>query len=161
MRKVFGELAAGIRSFRGLPHRCQRVAEREGVTYVDDSKATNVGATLAALQGLGDSRARNLLLIAGGDGKDADFSPLREPVGRFVKALILMGKDAARLEQALQPSVPTVHVRDMAEAVAQARSLAEAGDSVLLSPACASLDMFDSFVDRGKQFAAAVAGGAR
>jgi UDP-N-acetylmuramoylalanine--D-glutamate ligase len=153
-------LAAGIRSFAGLPHRCQALGEHAGVAYVNDSKATNVGATVAALEGLGEGQGKNLLLIAGGDGKQADFAPLRSPVQRFVKALVLMGKDAARLEQTLNLSVPVIHVRDMDSAVAEARALAEPGDTVLLSPACASLDMFDNFADRGSQFAAAVAGAA-
>jgi len=150
-------LAEGMRSFVGLPHRCQRIADVAGVAYVDDSKATNVGATVAALQGLGDPNAKNLVLIAGGDGKGADFAPLQRSVDRFVKALVLLGKDAPRLAQALDSPIPRVRVQSMREAVVQAQALAESGDTVLLSPACASLDMFENFVDRGLQFAGAVA----
>jgi UDP-N-acetylmuramoylalanine--D-glutamate ligase len=154
-------LAEGIKSFVGLPHRCQRVGAVSGVTFIDDSKATNVGATVAALQGIGDAEAKNLLLIAGGDGKGADFTALRDSVNRFVKALILLGKDARRLERELGTSIPVFHVSGMVEAVRKAQELAAPGDSVLLSPACASLDMFKNFVDRGLQFAATVAQGLR
>jgi UDP-N-acetylmuramoylalanine--D-glutamate ligase len=149
-------LAEAARGFTGLPHRCERVAEVDGVTYIDDSKATNVGATLAALHGLGNSVQPNLVLIAGGEGKDADFAPLREAVRRFVRHVILLGVDAAAVEAALSSVVPVSHVESLAAAVAYASSIANQGDLVLLSPACASFDMFENFSDRGECFAAAV-----
>ena len=149
-------LAEPIRSFRGLPHRCEPVARKHGVDYVDDSKATNVGAALAALAGLGDARRRHIVLIAGGDGKGADFSPLAEPVGRFVKAVVLMGRDAPALNRVLADCAPIVHVADMNAAVAAAAAAAAPGDLVLLSPACASLDMFRNYEHRGRAFAEAV-----
>lgn len=148
-------LAAALDGFRGLVHRCRLVAERNGVRYVDDSKATNVGATLAALEGLG-GESRRLVLIAGGDGKGADFSPLAEPVARAVSAVVLLGRDAPRLEQALAGHATLCRAADMAEAVTLAATLAGPGDTVLLSPACASLDMFSDYAARGAAFAAAV-----
>ncbi len=153
------ELAAAVTGFQGLPHRCRKVADVRGVSFVDDSKATNVGATLAALEGLAGaagSTAPRLVLIAGGDGKGADFSPLAEPVRRLVKAVVLMGRDAPRLERAFGGAVPLRRAGDMAEAVAAAMAAAEPGDTVLLSPACASLDMYRNYAERGEMFAAAV-----
>jgi UDP-N-acetylmuramoylalanine--D-glutamate ligase len=149
-------LADAVRSFSGLPHRCERVAEIAGVSYINDSKATNVGATIAALHGLGDSSRPGLVLIAGGEGKGADFAPLREVVGRFVKHVILLGADASAIERALASVVGVSHANSMADAVAGASRLAERGDLVLLSPACASFDMFENFSDRGDRFATAV-----
>ena len=145
-------LAEASRSFQGLPHRCQMVCECEGVVYVNDSKATNVGATLAALEGLGTSNRKRLVLIAGGDGKGADFAVLKPVVERFVKAVVLLGKDAAALQDALSDVVETVRVADLAEAVATAQDVSDAGDLVLLSPACASLDMYQNFMERGAHF---------
>jgi UDP-N-acetylmuramoylalanine--D-glutamate ligase len=147
-------LATAIETFRGLPHRCQKVVEVAGVAFVDDSKATNVGATLAALEGLGGAE-RKLVLIAGGDGKGADFSPLVGPVRRYVKQLVLLGRDAPLLERVLGDAAPVVRVADMVEAVAAARAAASPGDTVLLAPACASLDMYRSYADRGEAFAVA------
>jgi len=149
-------LAAAVRTFRGLPHRCMPVAEHHGVRFVDDSKATNVGATLAALHGLGQAERRHLVLIAGGDGKGADFAPLAGPVSRFVKAVVLLGRDAPRLELALAGIAPLTRVTDMPQAVVAALAAATPGDTVLLSPACASLDMFANYAARGAAFAAAV-----
>jgi len=146
-------LASGVRGFQGLAHRCQRIAEIDGVSFVDDSKATNVGATQAALHGLGGDR---LVLIAGGQGKGADFRALREQVQRHVRVLVLLGEDAGKLEDALGDLVAVHRVRDMRQAVRTARDLAEPGDTVLLSPACASLDMYDNFAARGEAFALAV-----
>ena len=150
-----------LKAFTGLPHRVQFVAEAEGVTWLNDSKGTNVGATLAAIQGL----TGPIVLIAGGQGKGADFSLLREPVREKVRAVILLGEDAALIETALAGVVPVQHVADMASAVKQAQTLAQPGDKVLLSPACASFDMFKGFADRGEIFMAAVrdaiSGGAR
>ncbi|MCZ6640621.1 MAG: UDP-N-acetylmuramoyl-L-alanine--D-glutamate ligase [Gammaproteobacteria bacterium] len=145
-------LAEGARSFQGLPHRCELVCECDGVGYVNDSKATNVGATVAALEGLGLETRKRLVLIAGGEGKGADFSVLRPAVERFVKTVVLFGKDADDLQTALSGIVETVRVADMEEAVTSAQGTAETGDLVLLSPACASLDMYQNFMERGTHF---------
>ena len=141
-----------LKVFSGLPHRVQFVAEAEAVTWLNDSKGTNVGATLAAIQGL----AGPLILIAGGQGKGADFSPLRAAVKDKVRAVILLGEAAGLIEKALAGVVPVQHVDDMLSAVKQAQALAQPGDKVLLSPACASFDMFNGFADRGEVFMAAV-----
>jgi UDP-N-acetylmuramoylalanine--D-glutamate ligase len=144
-----------LRGFAGLDHRCQTVAVVGEVTYINDSKATNVGACLAALEGLGETR-RHIILIAGGDAKNADLSPLREPVAKYVRAVVTLGKDASVVEAAIAGVVPIHRVETLRGAVRHARSVALPGDLVLLSPACASLDMFKNFEDRGRQFAAAV-----
>ncbi|TDG15081.1 UDP-N-acetylmuramoyl-L-alanine--D-glutamate ligase [Seongchinamella unica] len=143
-----------LREFRGLPHRCELVAELAGVRFVNDSKGTNIGATEAALAGLGG--ARDVVLIAGGQGKGADFDQLREAVQRHCKQLVLMGEDAAALEAALADLVPACRAATMAEAVSMATASAGPGDTVLLSPACASLDMFSSYQARGDAFTEAV-----
>jgi UDP-N-acetylmuramoylalanine--D-glutamate ligase len=150
------DLARAVQSFRGLPHRCQLVAESGGVRYVNDSKATNVGATIAALQGLGAPSGRSLILIAGGVGKGADFTPLREPVARYVKTVVLLGVDAEAIARVLGDAVQLVRADTMEAAVVAARDAASPGDLVLLSPACASMDMFENFADRGERFAGAV-----
>jgi UDP-N-acetylmuramoylalanine--D-glutamate ligase len=149
-------VAAALGSFKGLSHRCQIVTESNGVTYIDDSKATNVGATLAALIGLGDETRRHIVLIAGGVAKGADLSPLAATVERFVKSVVLLGRDAPLLAEVLKDAVPIHRAEDMEQCVALARTLATTGDVVLLSPACASLDMFDNFEARGRAFEAAV-----
>jgi UDP-N-acetylmuramoylalanine--D-glutamate ligase len=141
-----------IREFKGLPHRTELVAEKDGVRWIDDSKGTNVGATVAALEGM----SAPVILIAGGDGKDQDFSALREPVRRHARAVVLIGRDAPNIEQALAKAVPVAYAADMADAVKQARGLARFGDIVLLSPACASFDMFRGYVHRGEVFRASV-----
>jgi UDP-N-acetylmuramoylalanine--D-glutamate ligase len=143
-----------LREFSGLPHRCQLVAESCGVRYINDSKATNPGATLAALRGLGADR--NLLLIAGGQGKGADFTVLVEDVTARCKGVILIGEDAALLAAALHAAAPVYRATSMAGAVSVAAELAHSGDVVLLSPACASFDMFASFAERGQHFARCV-----
>lgn len=145
-----------LRDFPGLPHRCQWVGQHAGVDYYDDSKATNVGAALAAIEGFGGTLQGKQVLIAGGDGKGADFSPLREPVSRYCRAVVLLGRDADKLEQVLKDHAPLQRVSSLDEAVSAAASLAQPGDAVLLSPACASLDMFANFEERGRLFAAAV-----
>jgi len=145
-----------LREFAGLPHRCQWLGQHAGVDYYDDSKATNVGAALAAIEGFGSDLQGKQILIAGGDGKGADFSALVEPVSRLCRAVILLGRDAPVLEQALAEHVPVQRVTNLDEAVAAAAAVAEPGDAVLLSPACASLDMFRNFEERGRLFAAAV-----
>lgn len=144
-----------LRDFKGLDHRSQTVAVIDGVTYVNDSKATNLGACVAALEGLGDAR-RHIVLIAGGDAKNADLSALREPVSKYVHDVVTLGKDAAAVEAAVSGVVPVHRVATLPEAVRACRSLARSGDLVLLSPACASLDMFKNFEARGREFAAAV-----
>jgi len=147
-------LAAGLATFRGLPHRLQQVALRRGVAWYDDSKGTNVGASLAALRGLG----RPAILIAGGDGKGQDFAPLAPAVAAHARAVLLIGRDAPLLERALAPSGVTIRrCTSLEQAVARAAALAQDGDAVLLSPACASFDMFRDYRHRGEVFAAAVA----
>lgn len=143
-----------LRRFKGLDHRCQVVGEVGGVSYINDSKATNVGATLAAITGL--ARGENLILIAGGQGKGQDFAPLAAALPGAVKQLVLMGEDAPAIDRAVGGVVDTVHATSLTAAVAAASQVAVAGDIVLLSPACASFDMFSGFEDRGRQFAAAV-----
>jgi len=146
-------LAAGLRTFRGLPHRLQRVSVRRGVVWYDDSKGTNVGATIAALEGLD----RKAVLIAGGEGKGQDFSPLGAAVRTHASRVLLIGRDAAQLEQALAPSgVPLEHCASLEQAVTRAAECTRAGEAVLLSPACASFDMFRDYRQRGDVFAAAV-----
>ncbi len=147
-------LAGALASFRGLPHRLQRVRERRGVHWYDDSKGTNVGAALAALRGLG----RPAVLIAGGDGKGQDFAPLAPAVRAHARAVLLIGRDAALIERALAVTgVPLERCATLEAAVARAAALAREGDAVLLSPACASFDMFRDYRQRGEMFAAAVA----
>ncbi len=152
----FEPMLETLRQFVGLPHRCQWVGQRGDVSYYDDSKATNVGAALAAIEGLGADIDGKLVLIAGGDGKGADFSALRAPIARYCRAVVLLGRDAQRLADALADATTLVHVATLGEAVQRAAECAEAGDAVLLSPACASLDMFKNFEERGRLFAAAV-----
>ena len=143
-----------LRDFPGLPHRSQWVAEFDGVAWYNDSKGTNVGATLAALQGM----PGKVVLIAGGLGKDADFTPLRQAAAEKARAVVLMGRDASLIETALDGVVPVVRAVTMQDAVMQARDLAQSGDVVLLSPACASFDMFSGYEERGQVFADAVLG---
>nr|WP_319526790.1 UDP-N-acetylmuramoyl-L-alanine--D-glutamate ligase [Pseudomonas laurentiana] len=154
----FDAMLSSLRSFTGLAHRCQWLRERDGVNWYDDSKATNVGAALAAIEGLGADIDGKLVLVAGGDGKGADFSALRAPVAAHCRAVVLLGRDAELLAQALGDSVPLIRVKTLDEAVQQCAVLARPGDAVLLSPACASLDMFKNFEERGRLFAQAVEG---
>lgn len=148
--EVEGMLLA-LKSFKGLPHRCEYIDTIKNVTYINDSKATNVGATLAALEGFGEELA-NIYLIAGGESKGADFSPLKPVVEKAVKAVILIGVDAELIEQSLSDRTIYYRVTSMSEAVSTAADHAQAGDIVLLSPACASFDMFAGFEDRGNSF---------
>jgi UDP-N-acetylmuramoylalanine--D-glutamate ligase len=149
---------AALRKFPGLNHRMQWVAERDGIRWYNDSKATNVGACLAALDGLAGAQAdaRRVVLIAGGDGKGADFQPLRRAVSQCARGVVLIGRDGPGIETALGGAVPVVHAQDMVNAVQRAGELARPGDSVLLSPACASFDMFSGFEERGRVFCDAV-----
>jgi UDP-N-acetylmuramoylalanine--D-glutamate ligase len=150
-------MLAALRTFRGLPHRTVRIAVKGGVSWYDDSKGTNPGATVAALQGLvapeGTARA---VLIAGGDCKGADFSVLATVVPLLARAVVLIGRDAPLIERVLRDRVELLHAADMDEAVRLAGSAARPEDCVLLSPACASFDMFDNFEHRGRVFAEAV-----
>lgn len=141
-----------LRAFPGLAHRTQRVAERDGVNWYNDSKGTNVGATIAAVQGM----SGQVVLIAGGMGKGADFTPLRAALAGKARAVVLIGQDAKLIERALAGAVPVAHAADMVEAVHRAAALAQPGDTVLLSPACASFDMFSGYEQRGEQFMQAV-----
>jgi len=148
-------LGAGLRSFRGLPHRVELVATRRGVEWYDDSKGTNVGATVAAITGL----RKPVYLIAGGEGKGQDFAPLAAPVSQFARKVLLIGRDAPLIGRALASSgVPVEQHKSLEDAVAAAAREAAAGEAVLLSPACASFDMFRDYRHRGEAFAAAVKG---
>ena len=149
-------MLSSLRSFGGLEHRCQWVREREGVNYYDDSKATNVGAALAAIEGLGADISGKLVLIAGGDGKGADFSGLAGPIAAHCRAVVLLGRDAELIAQVLSDSVPLIRAQSLDEAVQRCAETAQAGDAVLLSPACASFDMFKNYEERGQLFAQAV-----
>ena len=144
-------LARGLASFRGLPHRVERVARRQGVEWYDDSKGTNVGATIAALRGLG----KRAVLILGGEGKGQDFAPLRGPVAQYATHVLLIGRDAPLIAAALAGLAPE-RCASLQEAVERAARLARPGEAVLLSPACASFDMFRDYKERGEVFAAAV-----
>jgi len=148
-------MLASLKTFQGLAHRCEVIASSDGIRWINDSKATNVGATLAAIEGLAPTlQGKQLFLIAGGDGKGADFSPLISALTTQVEHLITIGKDGqaiAALRLAAQAD-KTCHVDSLAAAVALAKSQANAGDMVLLSPACASLDMFSNYVERGVVF---------
>lgn len=146
-------LVAPLKNFKGLPHRVETVAEIGGVLYVDDSKGTNVGATLAAIEGMG----RKVAIVLGGDGKGQDFSPLKPALEKHGRAVALIGRDAAAIGMALEGSgVPTRILGDMAAAVGWLAGHARAGDCVLLSPACASLDMYRNYAHRAEAFIAAV-----
>jgi len=153
---ALGPMLYGLREYRGEPHRVEPVAIVNEVEYFDDSKGTNVGATVAALQGLGADR--RVVIILGGDGKGQDFSPLADPVQRFARSVVLIGRDAPRIREALQnQGVPLHDAADMHAAVSQAAALAQSGDAVLMSPACASFDMFDNYGHRAEVFCDAVA----
>ncbi len=155
-------LAKGLAAFTGLPHRLERVRERRGVSWYDDSKGTNVGATIAALGGIAGAPAdreplHRVLLIAGGEGKGQDFDMLAAPVARSARRVLLIGRDAGLIERALEPTgVPLERCATLEDAVQSAAAHALPGDAVLLSPACASFDMFRDYKHRGEVFAAAV-----
>jgi UDP-N-acetylmuramoylalanine--D-glutamate ligase len=158
-----GPLLYGLREYRGEPHRVQAIGILNGVEFFDDSKGTNVGATVAALQGLGADR--KLVVILGGEGKGQDFSPLVAPIARYARAVVLIGRDAPLIRQALLQGDTSanmlangavVDANSMEAAVALANHRAHAGDAVLMSPACASFDMFDNYEHRARVFCAAV-----
>jgi UDP-N-acetylmuramoylalanine--D-glutamate ligase len=145
----------GLREYHGEPHRVEPIGILNGVEFFDDSKGTNVGATVAALRGLGEDR--KVVVILGGEGKGQDFAPLAAPVARYVRAVVLIGRDAPLIREALaHTDVPLVNAESMEAAVAQANQRAHAGDAVLMSPACASFDMFDNYEHRAEAFRAAV-----
>lgn len=143
-----------LQTFRGLRHRCAWVAHKKGVDWFNDSKGTNVGATIAAIQSL--EKPGQIILIAGGEGKDADFTPLATVVAQHCRAVVLIGRDAPLIAEVLAEQVPIHFAPNMAEAVSQAATLAHPGDAILLSPACASFDMFNNYEHRGEVFEAAV-----
>jgi UDP-N-acetylmuramoylalanine--D-glutamate ligase len=146
-----GPMLYGLREYAGEPHRVESVAIVSDVEYVDDSKGTNVGATVAAIEGLGAERL--LWVILGGDGKGQDFAPLAQPVSQFVSGVALIGRDAARIQEALQGHIETLQVfDDLPAAVQWCAAQARAGEAVLLSPACASFDMFDNYAHRARVF---------
>jgi len=147
-------IPAALRTFRGLPHRLERVGERGGVTWWDDSKGTNVGATIASLSGFPDGTVH---LVLGGRNKGADLRALRAVVGRKARRVYLIGEAAAELERALEGTTDLFSVGTLEAAVAEAAARARAGEAVLLSPACASFDQFRDFRDRGERFQRLVA----
>jgi len=145
----------GLREYRGEPHRVEPIGILNAVEFFDDSKGTNVGATVAALQGLGADR--RVVVILGGEGKGQDFSPLAAPIARYARAVVLIGRDAPLIRQAIaETGVPLVDAESMEVAVAHANQRAHAGDAVLMSPACASFDMFDNYEHRARVFCDAV-----
>ncbi len=148
----------GLRAYSGEPHRVEYVATVAGVDAYDDSKGTNVGATVAALVGLGSERApKKLVVILGGDGKGQDFAPLAAPLSRFARGVVTIGRDAAVVEAVVAASkVPFQRCETLEAAVTAAFERAQPGDAVLLSPACASLDMFRNYGHRAEVFVAAV-----
>jgi UDP-N-acetylmuramoylalanine--D-glutamate ligase len=152
------KLLHGLRDYRGEPHRVQSVAVIRDVEYVDDSKGTNVGATVAALNGLGDAAGtRKIWLIAGGEGKGQDFTPLREPIQRFVKGVLLIGKDALLMQDSLSSTGVEIEMCEtLSNAVTSAAAKAVSGDIVLLSPACASFDQFHDYIHRATAFVSEV-----
>ena len=152
---ALGPMLYGLREYRGEPHRVEPVGVINGIEYFDDSKGTNVGATVAALYGLGAER--RVVVILGGDGKGQDFSPLAAPVSRHARAVVLIGRDAPKIRAALADTgVPMVDAATMEEAVDLATQRAHASDAVLMSPACASFDMFRNYPHRAEVFVAAV-----
>lgn len=145
-----------LTEFRGLPHRCELVAEKNDIAWYNDSKGTNVGSTLAAIKGLGAAISGKLILIAGGVGKGQDFTPLSEPLQKYAKALVLIGEDGSQIGDAVSASVEHIHAGSLEDAIQKSLACAKAGDAVVLSPACASFDMFKNYEDRGHKFVAAV-----
>jgi len=145
-----------LETFSGLPHRCEWIREFKGVQWINDSKGTNVGATIAALKGVAPTITGKWILMAGGVGKNADFTPLQPVVGMFCRQVVLIGEAKEELYKLLNSTVPCVRANDMSEAVNIAFQCAQKGDGVLLSPACASLDMFTNFEARGNAFKEAV-----
>ncbi|KTD28015.1 MULTISPECIES: UDP-N-acetylmuramoyl-L-alanine--D-glutamate ligase [Legionella] len=146
-----------LETFSGLPHRCQWVRNIDGVDWINDSKGTNIGAAISAISGIGSAMHGKVVLIAGGIGKGADFTELRSPVADYVRSVVLIGEDADKIQAALANVVPVLRASSLEGAVTLAKSQAIPGDVVLLSPACASFDMFRDFNHRGESFANLVA----
>jgi UDP-N-acetylmuramoylalanine--D-glutamate ligase len=146
----------GLKSYAGLSHRCEYVAENNGVTWYNDSKSTNVGACIAAIDGL--SNQKNIVLIAGGEAKDQDFTALAEVLEKAVKTVVLIGVDADKIAAVIPQTIHVEHASSLNDAVRYAAEIANAGEKVLLSPACASFDMFSGYEDRGEQFMRLVRG---
>lgn len=156
MQLPMAAMLTALKKFGGLAHRCEWVAEKNSVHWYNDSKATNVGAAIAAIEGLGQTLTGKLLVLAGGVGKEADFSPLSQLLAKYARAIILFGLDAAKLGKIVPASVSQFQVQTMEDAVQIATQYAQAGDAVLLAPACASFDMFNNFEHRGDVFKALV-----
>jgi UDP-N-acetylmuramoylalanine--D-glutamate ligase len=150
-------MIATLKSFKGLRHRCEFVAEIKGVEFYNDSKGTNIGATLAAIKGLSRD-PQQLTIILGGEGKGQDFSELVPALKDINASAVLIGRDAPIIAAAIEKIVPITLAASLKEAIEQALSLSKAGDAVLLSPACASFDMFKNYEDRGEQFCQIVRG---
>ena len=146
------QLTQVLSRFSGLPHRCAWVVEHEGIEYFNDSKGTNVGSTLAAIEGLATNEEKNIILIAGGVGKDQDFSPLADVCRQSVKQAVLFGRDASVIAADLKQSTDIVLKETLEQALQQANDRAQKGDIVLFSPACASFDQFENYVKRGEIF---------
>jgi UDP-N-acetylmuramoylalanine--D-glutamate ligase len=147
-----------LTTFTGLAHRCQWVRSLDGVEWINDSKGTNIGATISAINGIGGSMQGKIVLIAGGQGKGADFQELTQSVIDFVRSIVLIGEDADKMATSLADTVPLIRASSLEDAVVRAKTHAHPGDVVLLSPACASLDMFRDFNHRGEVFASSVNG---
>ena len=148
------DMVGALREFAGLPHRCEIVGDYRGVRWINDSKGTNVGATVAALEGMG----RPVVLIAGGQAKNADFGPLARSARRYARQVVLFGEDREEIGEYLSRTVPVTTVTTLEEATRLAAEWAQPGDVVLFSPACASFDMFDNFEHRGDTFRELVSG---
>jgi UDP-N-acetylmuramoylalanine--D-glutamate ligase len=146
------DIKSAVINFPGLPHRCQWIRDLSGVSFYNDSKGTNVGATMAAIEGLGHRIKGDVILIAGGLAKGADFSPLVPAINKWAKELVLIGEDAEEMASNFCKNIPTNFARDMRDAVGIANEKASPGDVVLLSPACASFDMYRNFQHRGQVF---------
>jgi UDP-N-acetylmuramoylalanine--D-glutamate ligase len=149
----YEKLIEGVKTLKGLPHRCELIAVKDGVRFVNDSKGTNVGATVAALEGL--AAGQNIILIAGGESKGQAFAPLTKAISRFVRHTVLIGRDAAAIDDALEQAASRSFADSMEAAVRAATKVAKSGDTVLLSPACASLDMYRDYRARGEAFTVA------
>ena len=153
-QKNFADMVGALREFAGLPHRCEIVGDFRGVRWINDSKGTNVGATVAALEGMG----RPVVLIAGGQAKNADFGPLARSARRFARRVVLFGEDREQIGEYFSRTDSIITVTTLDEAIRLAAEWAQPGDVVLFSPACASFDMFDNFEHRGDTFRELVSG---
>jgi len=149
-------MLAVLKNFSGMPHRCEFIAKRKGAVWYNDSKGTNVGATIAAIETLGPQVIRRMFLIAGGDAKSAELSGLRRPISQWVFQVCLLGKDAEAIAAVVKGVIPYVLVNSLQEAVLFFAEQVQEGDCVLLSPACSSLDMFRNYEHRGRVFSDAV-----